>query len=181
MKKLIITINTYDWIGYCAGMVLYEKENDFELIRLFNDNFQSIFWCRNLCFDAIYAQRRFDLERLGKQAIMKRVSSLNYNEADFNLKKLITELTIYSLFNNVGEVYIPRHDAFKSMFKEITKNKNSELFVYGELNNIEEEVKRIVLPQQVYRNKLELRKLMIGIHDKKQLENYKPIERFYKI
>lgn len=176
MKKLIVSINTYDWVTYCAGMIIQEKEHDFELIRLFRDNFQSIFWCRNLCFDAIYAQRRFDLEKLGREINIKKVSSLNYNEADFNLKKLVTELHIYNLFNNVSELYIPEHDAFKTIFTSISETKNAKLFMYGTGEN---EIKKIILSQEMYKKKLELRKLMVGIHDKKQLNIYKPIERFY--
>lgn len=179
MKKLIITINTYDWVMYCAGMIIQENEHDFELIRLFRDNFQSIFWCRNLCFDAIYSQRRFDLEKLGREINIKRVSSLNYNEADFNLKKLVTELQVYNLFNNISELYIPHHAVFKTMFKPIAETKNAELFIYGDSEGGEEETRKIILSQKVYKKKLELRKLMVGIHDKKQLDIYKPIERFY--
>jgi len=183
MKKLIISIGTYDWIPFCVGMILQEDTHDFEVLRIFEDKVNSIFWCRNLCDASIFEQRRFDLYKIGRAIKAKKVSSLNYNETTFNdthIKNLITKLQLYIMFNVVSEIYIPNNLLFINIFNELVKNNtNSKIYIYG--NDCEtEEIKKIILTQDIYLEKLELRKLMIGIHKKEDLNLYKPIERFYK-
>ena len=83
------------------------------------------------------------------------------------------------MFNVVSEIYIPNNLLFINIFNELIKNNTStKIYIYG--NDCEtKEIKKIILTQDVYLEKLELRKLMIGIHKKEDLNLYKPIERFY--
>lgn len=181
-RKLIIAINTYDWIPYVAGTILQEKDN-FEVLRIFSDQNNSIFWCRNLCSSAIFEQRRFDFNKICKSLGVKKASSLNYNEAIFDesyVKSMITKLRVFIMFNLVSEIYIPNNILLVNIFKELGKLSNSTVYIYG--NNCEtEEIKKVILEQENYVEKIELRKLMIGINKKEDLDLYKPIERFYSL
>lgn len=180
MRKLILTINTYDFIPFVSGMMLSEIENDFEILRIFSDQNNSIFWVRNLCASAIFEQRRYDLNKIGKYVGAKKVASLNYNEYGFNenqVQSMAAKLRVLTLFNMTNEIYIPNNLLFINIFKEYSDN--SKIFVYG--NDCEtEEIKRIILTEDTYKNKIGIRKLMVGIHKKEDLDLYKPIERFYK-
>ena len=181
MKKLMITIDTYSWMPYVSGTILQE-EADFELLRLFGDQFNSIFWCRNLCTASIFEQRRFDFYKIGRAINAKKVSSLNYNESTFNSKHvetLITKLKVYTMFNVIQEIYIPDNLLFMNIFKKLSETSNAEIYVYGDSAKESTELKRVILTKEVYREKLELRKLMVGIHKKEDLDLYNPIERFY--
>jgi len=178
MRKLIVTEYTYNWVHCTAGMVLTEKDNNFELLRLFSDQYRSIFWCRNLCYPAIFEQRRYDLHNLGTSVGIKRAGSLNYDEAtlDSNITSMITKLKVFSMFNMIEEVYIPNNLLLINIFKDLS---DSKIFIYGDCDS--EEIKRVVLEKEVYEKKIWLRKLMVGIHKKEELDIYKPIERFYKV
>lgn len=180
MKKLILTINTYDWIAYTTGMILTEKDDNFELLRIFSDQNNSIFWCRNLSSSAIFEQRRYDLNNIGKYLGIKKVASLNYNENIFDelhTKSMITKLKLLTIFNMIEEVYIPNNLLFINIFKEYLNN--SKIYVYG--NDCDtDETKKVVLEKEIYENKIFLRKLMVGIHKKEELDLYRPIERFHK-
>lgn len=181
MRKLIITVNTYDWIAYTAGMIISEKE-DFELLRIFGDQYNSIFWCRNLCYSSIFEQRRYDLGLISKSIGIKKLSTFNYNENLFDdkqLKSMITKLKLISMFNLIEEVYVPNNLLFINIFKNLFEEKSPKIYLYGDCKNIE--IKRVVLSQEDYSKKLGLRKLMVGIHKKEDLDLYKPIERFYNI
>lgn len=183
MKSLIISLKTYDWIPHISGTILQEKNNDFELLRIFSDNSNSIFWCRNLCNSAIFEQRRYDLEKIGEFIKIKRAGSLNYNEDTFDshhLKGMITKLRLFSMFNALDFIYIPNNLLFINIFKDLSKDIKSEIFLYGTDCNTDE-IKRVILDREIYEDKLEIRKLMVGIHKKEDLDLYKPIERFYSI
>ena len=181
-RKLIITLKTYDWIPHTAGMVINEKENDFELLRIFSDNADSIFWARNLFAGAIFEQRRHDLKIISNSIGIKKLSSFNYNETLFDdkqMKSMITKLRLISMFNVIKEIYIPDNLLFINIFKNLFgKNSGVKIYLYG---SGDKEIKRVVLSQEDYREKLELRKLMVGIHKKEDLNLYKPIERYYEV
>jgi len=74
MRKLIISMDTYYWIRFISGMV-FQDSSDYELIIIYRD-IRPVFWMRNLCFDAIYEQRKFDLFNIGKKLGIKKVSNL---------------------------------------------------------------------------------------------------------
>ena len=180
MRKLIISLKTYDFIPHTAGMVITEKENDFELLRIFGDQYNSIFWARNLCHSAIFEQRRHDLKMISNSIGIKKLSSFNYNETLFDdkqMKSMVTKLKLISMFNMIKEIYIPDNLLFINIFKNLF-NEDVKIYLYG---SGDKEVKKVVLSQEYYREKLELRKLMVGIHKKEDLDLYKPIERFYNI
>ncbi len=185
MRKLIISMDTYYWIRFISGMV-FQDSSDYELIIIYRD-IRPVFWMRNLCFDAIYEQRKFDLFNIGKKLGIKKVSNLRYEYNNIDFKKFSTEFYLYTILGNIGEIYYQDNIILDRIAIGIKEKYNGRIFSFGNLNeknkeNKEnEETKRVILDEHIYRKKIELRKLMIGINNKKELDVYKPIERFCEI
>jgi len=85
---------------------------------------------------------------------------------------------------NIEEIYYQDNIILDRTARGIKEKYNGRIFSFGNLNeeNKEnEETKRVILDEHIYRKKIELRKLMIGINNKKEKDLYRPIERFSEV
>lgn len=176
-RKLILSLLTYDWIPHTAGMIA-QNSNEYELVVIYRD-IRPIFWIRNLCTFAILEQRRHDLFCIGKRIGLKKISNLQYLVENIYLEKFITELHLYIMLNNIQEVYFQNNIILVNIFRELKKKYNIQLYIYGECST--KQIKNIMLSKYEYQEKTNLKKLMVGINNKSEINVNLPFERFYEV
>ena len=174
-RKLIVSLDTYSWVRFVAGTIIRDHINDYEVI-IVHEDLRPILWMRNLCVPAIIEQRRHDLYQVGTTLNIKKISNFKYTYGNVPIKKLITELHLYIILNSISEVYIQSHDILNIIFKELQLKYNFKLFIFG--SNTDDVIKKTILTQDEYKEKIELRKLLVGIHTKEDRDVYTTIERF---
>ena len=174
MKNLIISRDTYSWVRFCAATIAREP-NLFEVVIVNLDDKTPIYNCIQLCNNAVYEQRKFDLFEIGKQLGVKRLYSLNYPES-FDIDRLTVELQLRVGLGFVQRVYYQHDKVLSNIFDKINKKTNIDIYSY----NGGKEIKiRNVLSDKEISDKMNLRKLMRGIPDIKDLEFPVLAERFF--
>ena len=177
MRKLVISLDSYYWVRFVSGTIIQDP-SEYELVIVYKD-LRNIFWMRNLCADAIYEQRKYDVFQIGTELGIKRANNLRYDYEGINLEKFSAELHLYIMLNNIKEIYLQNNIILNRIFGELKKKYDLKLFVYG--NCDAEEIKKVKLTKQEYLKKLELKKLMVGINNKAEKDLNFPIERFYEV
>ena len=126
----MISWNTYDWIFYCLDPVLKEPHK-FDVMIICRDDSTPIHNCKRLCSEAIYAQRRHDLFKIGKELGVRKIMNMNFDGEPRNLKKLITQLQLYMGLGGVKEVYYYGNVILGKIIKEIARKFNIKRHAYN--------------------------------------------------
>ena len=71
MRNLIISIDNYSWVKFCAGSIL-RAPSSFEVLIICSQNEQPIFQHEVICEEARYEQRKYDLFKIGKELGIKK-------------------------------------------------------------------------------------------------------------
>ena len=177
-RKLIVSYDTYSWINYCAGFVLRNSEL-FSVIIVSRDDDRPVYGCTNLCPNAIYEQRIFDLFKIGKELGVKKILNLNYNDWNMDVEKLIMYLQLYITIGGTAEVYYQPVDIVEDILIGIKNKFNVDLFSYKTQVD-EKDVTEILLSDAEITRKFGLRELMVGINNLDELPSSKTREIFYK-
>lgn len=119
MKKLIISLNSYDWIIDSCISVIRKEPSKFDIMIVCKDNKNPIKICKSLCSDAIYSQRAYDLFKVGKELGIKKITNLMYNIDNLDIQKLIAQLQLYILISGVKDVYFQDISILNSIFKSV--------------------------------------------------------------
>jgi hypothetical protein len=163
MKKLILSLDTYSWVRYCAGMISRNPE-DFSIIVIYKDDYTPIVDCNpNLCSKAVYEQRVHDLFKIGKELHVKKIISLNYDAEDLEIEKLVMHLQLYITIGGITEVYFHPDDIVEEILKSIKGKLNIELFSFLPSSSEDKVVREVLLDMGEMNKKYKLRELMIGI------------------
>lgn len=171
MINLIISFDTYSWVQYVAGTIMSDKEPRYDLMIIKRDDELPLLSCKYLCKKAIYEQRRYDLFKIGKKIGITKLMNLGYN-SKLPINKMVAQLQLYVMLSNINIVYAPNNHIFTSIFK----NTNTKLHFYDFGNQVHSKI----LDKNVYKSKIDLKNVMIGIGNKSDSDLYKPIERVYK-
>lgn len=175
MKKIIISLDSYSWIKYCAGLIL-ENSSEFSVMLIYKERGEDgMLNCGRLCMDAIAAQRRHDISRIGRKLGVKRIINLNY-ENFFDEDHLRINLKLESTFGNVQELYYPYNTVLNPVLEDVCKSMNVETFSFGD--NINKKEKKRVDTSKFKNELFEIKQIMIGVSNVKQLE-FPNIEKFY--
>jgi len=179
MKNLIVSLDTYSWIRYCSATIMRDPST-FEVIIIRYDSDKPIYNCPQLCRNAVYEQRKSDLFRIGKELGIRRLYNLNYPE-DFDIEKLTVELQLRVGLGFTQRIYHQHDKILSDIFDKIRQKTNIEIYSYGKgYFGHQREVRiRNVLSADEAAAKMNLRKLMIGISDTKELEFPLIVERFF--
>lgn len=181
MKKiLIISTDSYLWFKYCAGLLI-EEDCEKELIILKNDSERPILNCKNLCKEAIYEQRRYDVFQLCKRLGIKKASNLAFED---NLSKLIMQLQVTIRIGQISEVYFSFDDILYSI---LYKMEDKDIYGFGNYNFISKHLiqplkigKTRHLDEETIKTKKQLTKHMVGVPNRKYLHVLN-VETFYNI
>jgi len=175
MKKIIISLDSYSWIRYCAGLIL-ENSSEFAIMLVYKERGENgMLGCERLCMEAIASQRRHDIARIGRKLNIKRIINLNYEDF-FDEDHLIINLKLESTFGNVKELYYPENKVLTPILEDVGNSMNIPTYSFGE--NINKSEKKRVDTNQFKDKLLEIKKIMIGISNVHQLE-FPTIEKFY--
>lgn len=177
MKKLIVSFNTYDWIGYCTGLILRSPQ-DFEIVIVRSQNEDPIIGFETLCEEARYEQRKYDLFKIGKKLGIRKMNNLRYSK-DIDKNKLAMELQLHIAFGAVSEVYYTNTPLLTEIFDEVeNKMKKIKFYSYGRprFSRVKE---RIELTETERDIKRELPAYIVGAARKEDREFPLMVERFW--
>lgn len=165
--KLIVSYRTYEWATYCAGLIMRDPKN-FTIMIICRDDIRRIEHrdvVLNLCKEAVYAQRHYDLEQLGKALKVPKVMNLLYDEEllsnEVILEKLIMQLQLQVTLGGIKEVYYYDIALLSSIFKKMEGTLNVTAHGYGN-KSISQIREGIRLSRDEMREKESLGSLMVG-------------------
>lgn len=173
-KKLIISLDTYSWVKFCCGLIL-ENFSDFHVMILHRDNgLNGILDYPNLCAEAVRAQRKHDLTRLGKKLGIKKLYNLNYGEY-IDVEQLSINLNLQSMLNGVDEIYCQNDSVVSPIIGTIGNTFKLKVYYFGEGMK---SPKKTIHIEKYYSKIYEVQSTMIGVSERKQLD-FPKIEKFY--
>ena len=173
MKNLVLSIDTYSWIKYTTGRILQDPCNF--IITVIQRDVYPILDYNKLCEDAILAQRRYDLFKIGKVLGIKKLQNLMYDEY-INISKLSAQLQIQIVVGGIGRIYFQKSDLLRSLFHNLTVP-DIKIYEYG----VENYTESFVMSDIDYHKKLSLIDYMIGISRPEEWEGFSQTEYFRKI
>ena len=179
MRSLIIDISTYNWIKYCAGLIM-KSPHDFSVMVTCKDDIRPIYKCNDkLCKSAIYEQRKNDIFNVGKKLNIKKIYNLGHDINGIEIERLSTEITLNIMIGNMTDVYCYSDDRILNVVKAVNKQLNKNLYIFGDIKNKPDKI--IKLQQDEYETKRDLNKYMIGVSSWEELIHLEDLEEFYKV
>lgn len=164
-KDLILSWESYSWIEHCAGMI-ENSSSKFDIIIVNRDDERPINHCyTNLCYDAIYAQRHYDILTASKFLNLNKVMNLGYYD-DQDATKLVTQLQLYIMLNSIKKVYYSYNKVLYDILIAIQKSCNFEMLAYGipEDEPILRKKRELVeLTEEAYSGKLRISQNLHGV------------------
>ena len=176
-KRLILSWQTYDWIKYCSGLLIKEPQHQYISMVICKDDRRSIIDCEQLCREAIYAQRRYDLFKVGKVLGVKKLYNLEGEPDIINLNKLVAQIQINIVVGGISEIYYNNNIFLNRIFSNLSNK--IVTYKYGEVDGLEPD-KKITLTVKEYDKKRDLSDLMVGVNNKKEKLYFSYTEKFYK-
>ena len=173
MKKLIISCDSYSWVKYCSGMVA-ENPKDFIIMIVFEDDDIPIGGFVNLCKDAVYVQRHYDLSKIGRRLGIPKIMNLRCNENSIDLDKLVAQIQLTLTLERVSEVYHQDHYLLNKIFNY----KDIISFKYGNSKR-NKVLKRVTLSENIIQKKLRLSKLMVGKIQEEDAMFFPVVENYF--
>jgi hypothetical protein len=135
-KKLVVSYDSYSWVKNCIGFIL-QNPKYFEVVIVSKDTSKQIYDCsRKLCEDAIYAQRKYDLEKIGTDVGIRKMYNLLHDEQDPDILKLVVQLQFNILVGGVSEVFYQKNEYLDTIFKEIKKQSKVSIYNFSDVSNI---------------------------------------------
>jgi len=146
MRKLIISWDTYSWV-YNIDNTVIKNPDDFTLMIICEDTKTPITYCIDLCEDAIYAQRKYDLMQICNRIGIKKVYNLLCDEDYVPWEWATAEITRSIIFNGIKEIYTSSNNPGLEYIRQIAKTLK---------------IKCIESNENEYDMKVELTTLMLG-------------------
>lgn len=131
MKKLILSYDSYSFVKY----FLYEVFNDIsncEVVIATKDDITPIAGFPDLCQDALFYQRRYDLLKIGNFLGLKKMSNFMFDEADLNVELLIKRIQLMIMLSGVREIFFQSHVVLSPVMKAIKNNFGIPVFKFGD-------------------------------------------------
>ena len=178
MKRLIVSFQTYEFVKYCAGMIIKEPQHEYSVMIVSKDDRRPILDHEQLCKSAVYEQRRDDLFNICKFLKIKQAYNLGVEPDIINLHKLVAQIQINILVGRIGEIYYNDHILLNRIFK--TLSSKIPLYRYGDIvDEVSEKEYKLTIKE--YDKKKQLTDFMIGVNSKKEKLYFSYTEKFYKV
>lgn len=179
MRKLIISLDSYNWINHCAGMISREPSNF--SIFIFNKDDRGMMLCatKQLCREAIYAQRKHDLTRIGKMLNLRQMTNLLVNDKNDKrmIAKAIVTISMYLTVSGIRKIYYEDKYPINYITKKMCNNIKIPGLSYNTKGTYKES-ETIQLDEKEINLKKEIFNIAYGIE--KIPNEIKGIEEFYK-
>lgn len=166
-------MDTYSWIKYTTGRILQDPCNF--IVTIIQKDSSPILDYEGLCEDAILAQRRCDMFKIGKILGIKKLQNLMYDE-HINISKLSAQLQIQIVVGGIERIYFQKSGLLRSIFKNLNIP-DIEIYEYG----VENYTKSYAMSDIDYNKKLSLTDYMIGISKSDEESGFSQVEYFRKI
>ena len=131
MRKLIISWDTYSWV-YDIGEEALKDPDNFTVMIICEDVKKKMRHCPNLCEDAIYTQRRYDLIQIRNRIGIKKVSNLLCDEDYVPWEWVTAEITKSIMFSGIKEIYTSKSNPGLEYMRQIAKTLNIKCFEFTE-------------------------------------------------
>ncbi len=175
-RKLVVSWDTYSWVHHLAGQIAREPRL-FEIIVVTKDGDSPIYGCKELCKEAVYAQRAYDLFKVGTELRVRKLANMLYDDDTLDIEVLTAKLQMQVVLTGVEVVYFQDNIILENIFKAIKKKVNIELYAF---DKFEENPKRIInLSETEVERKQNLLSWMVGLP--LYGVNYTEREYIYKI
>lgn len=159
-RKMVVSWDTYSWVHNLAGLIAREPKM-FEIMVITKDSDMPISGCKALCEEAVYAQRAYDLWRVGTELGVRKLANLLYEDHTLDIETLTAKLQMQVAITGVQIVYYQDNAVLRRIFKAIKKKVNIELYAF---DRFEEFPKRIInLSETELSRKNNLLPLMVGL------------------
>jgi hypothetical protein len=115
LKKLIISIDPVAW---CSKDIIDNEEDDFEILIIRDIGDYPYIQYPGLCYEAIKAQRFYDIFNLGKEYKIEKIRVLGFSDTEY---KLAMQLQIYISVSGVNFVYYQykKEDVVSKLIEEL--------------------------------------------------------------
>lgn len=174
MKKLILSLDTYSWVKYCCGLLL-SSSSEYQVIILNKERgFGGILNSDRLCMDAVAAQRRHDILRIGKKLNVTKLLNLNYIDY-IDVEHLSMTIKLQSTLGGIQEIYYQNNYYLNSIIDVIGKTFGTTLFNFGGNSG---EARKTIDTTKFSSKIQEIKDMMIGVSNIEQLD-FPIIEQFY--
>jgi len=158
MRNLILSWNSYSWIKHCSGLIMRNPQ-DFQVIIICNDNNLPVAKLPQLCQEARYMQRSFDLAKAGKELGIKKLANLRYNDGKIDLNRLVVQLSLIIQTSGSSTLYYQYNRLLDSIVKPIM---SIEKYAFG--GCLEPKI-HIELTMQEYQRKLGIINNLVGLYE----------------
>ena len=178
MKNLIVSWDSYSWIKFCSGMIT-RNPDEFKIMIVHSDDNLPILGCKNLCRQAVYAQRRFDIFSIGRKLGVKHISNLNY-ENDQPFESMVANIQINIMLQTPQSIFYQNKKVLNGLFKEINKKFEIDTYSFG-VNVDNSKCLKVELTEEEIISKNSLKDMMVGVNNTSYLTVFPRIEKFYKL
>jgi len=123
-RILVISFNTYSWIYNLSHKIKKDKAI-YEVVVVCNDNSIPMQIEERygfiLCEEARYAQRKYDLLRVGKHLGVKKLYNLRYDNDCIDIEKLTISLQLMMMISGYEKVYYQSVPVLRNIIPAICK------------------------------------------------------------
>jgi hypothetical protein len=182
MNTLILSLDSYSWVRNCSGSISRTPEA-YQLFVIFKDDLRPLYRCKDLCNEAIYTQRMYDLFKIGKELGIKKVYNMNYYEDEpIDIESLLMKLHLSILIGGSKRVIFEDNNILKVALLKMSKDSDIELFSYNPICDYKiKDVIYIELSEKEIENKMKLSSYMVGAHNINELPSDSNCEVLYKV
>jgi len=126
MRTLLIGTDPYK-IFDIWGIEIHNSPNNYEILMLYIDD-SPLGICDKLCREAIIAQKRHDLFRLGKEVGIKKIANLDISKYGVNVERLSIQLKLYITIGGIRKIWFHSlPDIFELLLNSMIKKFNVEI------------------------------------------------------
>ncbi|MHA2113723.1 MAG: hypothetical protein ACW98W_19870 [Candidatus Hodarchaeales archaeon] len=175
-RKMVVSWDTYSWVHSLAGTIA-KSPKLYEVIVVTKDSYSPICGCKHLCEEAIYAQRAYDLWKIGTEIGVRKLANMLYDEHDIDMEVLTAKLQMQVVLTGVKEVYFQFNSVLLNIFRAIQKKIDINLFVFDADDMGYQNV--VYLDEHELNKKRDLQRYLVGTSH--WVADYSNTERFYVI
>lgn len=133
-RKLVVSWDTYSWIHHLAGLIAKEPKS-FEIIVVTKDGDSPIYGCKELCKEAVYAQRAYDLFKVGTELGVRKLANMLYDDDTLDVEVLTAKLQMQVVLTGVNIVYFQQNIILEHILRAVKNKINIELYAFDNLED----------------------------------------------
>lgn len=158
-KQLVISWDSYTWVHSIAGIIARNPKT-FEVVIVTKDDESPMHWIKELCSDAVYAQRAHDLYKIGRVLGVPKMSNMLHDKVSLDEAQIVAELQMKIIFGGIQTVYFQDNQLLEYALRAIKEKVNIEVYAF---NRFEGWAERYKLSMKELNHKRSLVSLMVAL------------------